>query len=140
MFRNGKMVLIFGLIVMLAFTLPSFAEEQCNEVYGKGNSVIRLATGSPGELGLVKVLAQEFEKNNAVRLCWRKAGSGASLKLLKAKEVDLVMVHAPAAEKQAVVEGWAVKRSLIGSNEFYLVGPKDDPAKISQAAGAADAY
>ena len=140
MFRNGKVAFICGLIVMLAFTFPSFAEEQCNEVYGKGNSVIRLATGSPGELGLVKVLAQEFEKNYAVRLCWRKAGSGASLKLLKAKEVDLVMVHAPAAEKQAVAEGWAVKRSLIGSNEFYLVGPKDDPAGISQAAGAADAY
>ena len=50
------------------------------------------------------------------------------------------MVHAPAAEKKAVAEGWAVKRSLIGSNEFYLVGPKDDPAKIFQAASAADAY
>ena len=46
MFRNGKVALICGLIVMLAFTFPSFAEEQCNEVYGKGNAVIRLATGS----------------------------------------------------------------------------------------------
>jgi tungstate transport system substrate-binding protein len=140
MFRNKKMALIGGLIVMLAFTFPSFAQENCNEVYGTGNSVIRLATGSPGELGLVKVLAQEFDQKYPVRLCWRKAGSGASLKLLKAKEVDLVMVHAPAAEKQAVAEGWAAKRSLIGSNEFYIVGPKDDPANISQAASAADAY
>jgi tungstate transport system substrate-binding protein len=140
MFRNRKTAFICGLIMMLAFTFPSLAAENCTEVYGSGNTVVGLATGSPGELGLVKVLAQEFDKEYPVRLCWRKAGSGASLKLLKAKDVDLVMVHAPAAEKQAVAEGWAVRRSLIGSNEFYIVGPKDDPAGISQAAGAAEAY
>jgi tungstate transport system substrate-binding protein len=59
---------------------------------------------------------------------------------LKNKKVDLVMVHAPAAEKKAVKEGWATKRTLIGSNEFYIVGPKDDPAKIAAAKTAADAY
>jgi tungstate transport system substrate-binding protein len=140
MFRNRKTAFIFGLILLLAFTFPSFAAENCTEVYGSGNTVVRLATGSPGELGLLKVLAREFDKENPIRLCWMKAGSGASLKLLKARKVDLVMVHAPAAEKQAVAEGWAVQRSLIGSNEFYIVGPKDDPAGISRAAGAAEAY
>ena len=57
-------------------------------------------------------------------LKWIKAGSGESLKLLKDKKVDMIMVHAPEAEKQAILEGWAAKRSLIGSNEFYIVGPK----------------
>jgi len=134
------MGLISGLIVFFLFTSPLFAEDKCTEVYGTGDAVVRLATGSPGELGLLEVLAQEFGQKNSVRLCWRKAGSGASLKMLKAKEVDIVMVHAPAAEKQAVEEGWAIKRSLIGSNEFYIVGPIDDPAGISKAASAADAY
>lgn len=50
------------------------------------------------------------------------------------------MVHASAAEKKAVQEGWAIKRTLIGSNEFYIVGPKDDPAGIAQARSAAEAY
>jgi tungstate transport system substrate-binding protein len=50
------------------------------------------------------------------------------------------MVHAPAAEKNAVKEGWAIKRALLGSNEFYIVGPKNDPAKIARAKSAADAY
>jgi len=49
-------------------------------------------------------------------MCWRKAGSGKSLKFLKNKDVDIVMVHAPAAEKKAVEDGWAIKRSLIGSD------------------------
>ena len=60
--------------------------------------------------------------------------------MLKAKKVDVVMVHAPAAEKKAVQEGWAIKRSLIGSNEFYIVGPKEDPAQIAEASSASDAY
>ena len=73
-------------------------------------------------------------------MCWVKAGSGKSLKLLRQKQVDAIMVHAPAAEKKAVTEGWAAKRSLIGSNEFYIVGPKNDPARITSAASAAEAY
>jgi len=52
----------------------------------------------------------------------------------------MVMVHAPAAEKRAVEEGWAAKRTLIGANEFYIVGPKNDPARIAQAERASDAY
>jgi tungstate transport system substrate-binding protein len=118
----------------------AFAQNDCTEIYGTGSTTIGLATGSPGELGLVGVIADEFNKTHNSRICWKKAGSGASLKLLKEKKVDLIMVHAPAAEKQAVKEGWAVKRHLIGSNEFYIVGPQTDPAGISKAENAADAY
>jgi len=98
-----------------------------------------LATGSPGELGLLKVLANEFNKSHNTRICWIKAGSGKSLALLKAKKVDVVLVHAPEAEKRAVNEGWATRRTLIGCNEFYI-GPKDDPARIASAKTAVEAY
>jgi tungstate transport system substrate-binding protein len=60
--------------------------------------------------------------------------------MLKEKKADVIMVHAPAAEKAAVEEGWAIRRTLIGSNEFYIVGPKDDPARIAEAKSAAEAY
>jgi hypothetical protein len=46
----------------------------------------------------------------------------------------------PEAEKKAVADGWATKRVLIGSNEFYIVGPPDDPAGIKKAKTAAEAY
>jgi hypothetical protein len=39
------------------------------------------------------------------------------------------MVHAPEAVNKALAEGWATDRTLIGSNEFYIVGPKSDPAR-----------
>jgi tungstate transport system substrate-binding protein len=116
------------------------ANEQCDAVYGTGPNRFSLATGSPGELGLLKALAEAFSKTANSAMCWRKAGSGDSLKLLKDKQVDMIMVHAPAAEKKAVEEGWATNRVLIGSNEFFIVGPPDDPARISEARSAAEAY
>jgi len=136
--RLKKIISISALI--LFFALPALAGQNCKATYGSGDIIFSLATGSPGELGLLKELAQVFNDAHGTRMCWVKAGSGKSLKLLKEKKVDMVMVHAPAAEKKAIAEGWAIKRTLIGSNEFYIVGPSDDPAKIASATSAADAY
>ena len=133
----GALMLTAGLLLL---TVPALAGGECKAVYGDGPGKLALATGSPGELGLVEALGKAFLPAQKATLCWRKAGSGASLKLLKGKKVDVVMVHAPAAEKTAVKEGWAVKRTLLGSNEFYLVGPESDPAGIGQAKTAAEAY
>ena len=131
---------LLTVMIVLAFYAQVGAWENCTAVYGSGEKGFSLATGSPGELGLLEVLADAFNKKHGTSLCWTKAGSGASLKLLKEKKADMVMVHAPAAEKAAVSDGWAIKRTLIGSNEFYIVGPKEDPAGIAQAATAHDAY
>jgi tungstate transport system substrate-binding protein len=109
-------------------------------IYGKGAKSFTLATGSPGELGLLQALGEAFDKKEGARLVWIKAGSGASLKLLKNAQVDMIMVHAPDAVNKAIAEGWAVNRTLIGSNEFYIVGPKNDPASIKISSSGADAY
>ncbi|MCX5873620.1 MAG: substrate-binding domain-containing protein [Deltaproteobacteria bacterium] len=131
------------LITFFLFALPVtnlLADTQCNGEYGEGPNKFSLATGSPGELNLLKALAEAFSAKNKAVLCWVKAGSGESLKLLKDKRVDMIMVHAPDAEKKAVQEGWAVNRILIGSNEFYIVGPPEDPAKIAEATSANDVF
>jgi len=133
----GNIILTVLLSVLL---LSSAAKSECKKKYGSGSKKIILATGSPGELGLLEALATAFNKKYDTSVCWQKAGSGKSLKLLKEKTADIVMVHAPAAEKKAVKERWAVKRTLIGSNEFYIVGPKNDPAGIAEAESASDAY
>jgi len=135
-----KKVLSILMMIMLVASVASAADTPCKGTYGNGNNVYKVATGSPGELGLLKVLAEAFNAKHDSTMCWVKAGSGKSLKLLKAGAVDACMVHAPAAEKQAVNDGWAVGRTLIGSNEFYIVGPANDPAGIAQAKDAADAY
>jgi len=130
------------LILLGAFILPValHAEEQSSETYGKGPNVFSLATGSPGELGLIRKLADDFTARTNTTLRWVKAGSGESFDLLRKKQVDMIMVHAPAAEKKALAEGWATQHTLIGSNEFFIVGPADDPAGIAAAKGVAEAY
>jgi tungstate transport system substrate-binding protein len=116
------------------------AQTGCTESYGKGRNMFSLATGSPGELGLLKALGEAFAKKHNATLCWVKAGTGESMQLLKDKKVDMIMVHAPVAEKKAVEDGWAIKRELIGSNEFYIVGPPEDPAGIQNVKTVAKAY
>jgi tungstate transport system substrate-binding protein len=130
---------LVSVLLVLTFVVFGHAGE-CKLTFGDGSPTVRLATGSPGELGLLKELAQAFNDRHKTSICWVKAGSGKSLKLLSKKDVEIVMVHAPAAEKNAVREGWAIKRTLIGSNEFYIVGPKNDPAGIAAARSASDAY
>ncbi len=132
---------ILALVVVLLFSIcNSNAQTNCTETYGSGPNRFSLATGSPGELGLLKAMGDTFAKKENATLCWVKAGTGESLKLLKEKKVDMIMVHAPDAEKKAVADGWAIRRHLIGSNEFYLVGPPDDPASISNAKTVVEAY
>jgi tungstate transport system substrate-binding protein len=137
---NFSKVIISAFVILAFLVSVSAAEQKCDAVYGTGLNKFSLATGSPGELGVLKVIAGEFANKNNASLCWVKAGSGASLKLLKDKKVDMIMVHAPAAEKKAIADGWAANRYLIGSNEFFIVGPASDPAGIAKAKNVADAY
>jgi tungstate transport system substrate-binding protein len=131
-----------AVLILILLGAAASAQEKLGGVYGSGPEVFTLATGSPGEVGLLKALGEAFsqEEGGKTSLHWIKAGSGESLNLLKAKKADLVMVHAPQAEKQAVEAGWATKRTLIGSNEFFIVGPANDPARIKEAKSAIDAY
>ena len=138
--RTKNLLSLFAVIALVMWGTSCYAGEQPAAVYGSGANQFSLATGSPGELGLLKDLAEAFGKQDNAKMTWFKAGSGESLKLLKDKKVDMIMVHAPVAEKQAVQDGWAIKRSLIGSNEFFIVGPAHDPAKIAEAKRAMDAY
>jgi tungstate transport system substrate-binding protein len=131
-----SLLTIVGINTSMAQTPPLKPEA----TYGMGAKSFTLATGSPGELGLLKLLGEAFDKKEGARLVWIKAGSGASLNLLKSQQVDMIMVHAPAAVNKAIADGWATNRTLIGSNEFYIVGPKNDPANIKTATSGADAY
>jgi tungstate transport system substrate-binding protein len=76
-------------ILVLTCAVFSHAGE-CKLTFGDGSPTFRLATGSPGELGLLKELAQAFNDVHKTSICWVKAGSGKSLKLLNQKDVERV--------------------------------------------------
>jgi len=138
--KASIVILAIFLASLFVFPQVGLAQKKYDAPYGTAGPSITVATGSPGALGLLKALAEPFCQTKQCRINWIKRGSGASLKALKAAQADVVMVHAPVAEKRAVGEGWATMRTLLGSNEFYIVGPQDDPAGIGKAKSAQEAF
>ena len=93
--------------------------------------ILKLATTtSTDNTGLLDYLAPEFQKNAGIELKWIATGTGKALKLGENCDVDILMVHAPAAEKQFVDNGFGADRHKIMYNDFVIIGPENDPAKI----------
>ena len=72
---SKKCKLIVILVLCLLVSLPVLANEKCKAVYGTGSHTFSLATGSPGELGMLKALTDVFNSKYETSMCWRKAGS-----------------------------------------------------------------
>lgn len=108
---------------------------------GSGNrQVIRLATTTSTEdSGLLERLLPLFEQWWGAPVHVIAVGTGRALNLGRNGDVDAVLVHDPAAEEAFVAEGYGINRRLVMYNDFLLLGPKDDPAKIGQASGPPDA-
>lgn len=66
--------LLGAVIFTFVFALNAHATDNCKTVYGNGKDRVVLATGSPGELGLLENLAQAFNSSNDTSMCWQKAG------------------------------------------------------------------
>ncbi|MCK6264973.1 substrate-binding domain-containing protein [Vibrio sp. ZSDE26] len=95
---------------------------------------IRLATTtSTYHSGLLNHLLPKFEKDTGYKVDVIAAGTGKSLKMGENGDVDLVMTHAPKAEASFVDQGFGVLPRQLMYNDFVIVGPSADPAKIQQA-------
>ena len=92
---------------------------------------IRMATTtSTDNSGLLEVILPPFEKMYGVTVDIIAVGTGKAIKLGESGNVDLILVHAPAAEERFVGEGYGVNRRAVMHNDFILLGPESDPAKI----------
>lgn len=93
--------------------------------------VLRMATTtSTDNTGLLDYLAPKFKANSGIELQWVSVGTGKALELGKNCDVDVLLVHAPAAEKQYVADGFGVDRRQVMYNDFIVIGPENDPAAI----------
>lgn len=99
------------------------------------------STTSTQDSGLFDVLIPAFERDNpGYKVKVVAVGSGEALKLGEKKDADVLLVHSPAAEKSFVASGFADARFDVMYNDFVIVGPKDDPAKIAGDTSAASAF
>lgn len=95
-----------------------------------GEVLMMATTTSTDDTGLLPVLQEAFKKDTGIELKWVAVGTGKALEHGKNCDVDVLLVHAPAAEKKFVEEGSGTKRAEVMFNDFIIVGPAEDPAKI----------
>jgi len=96
---------------------------------GSGQLMMATTT-STDNTGLLDDLIPEFIKDTGIEMKWVATGTGKALKLGQNCDVDVLMVHAPPAEKKYVENGFGVDRREIMYNDFVVIGPPSDPAGI----------
>jgi tungstate transport system substrate-binding protein len=104
-----------------------------------GSPVILATTTSTQDSGLLDVLVPLFERDSGLTVKTIAVGTGQSLALAARGEADVVLVHAPELEKKYVSEGKLLNRRLVMYNDFVIIGPAEDPARIKNETSAAQA-
>ena len=88
------------------------------------------STTSTEQSGLFRHLLPTFEKKTGIQVRVVALGTGQALDVARRGDADVVFVHARSAEEKFIAEGYGVKRLPVMYNDFVLIGPKSDPAKI----------
>jgi tungstate transport system substrate-binding protein len=121
--RFCVILLLVGLLVM---TDSGAARAQAPA----SRTLILSTTTSTQDSGLLDVLVPMFEHKTGYTVKTISVGTGQALALAARGEADVTLAHAPALEKKYVAEGKMLNRRLVMYNDFVLIGPEADPAKI----------
>jgi tungstate transport system substrate-binding protein len=122
----------FLLLLILLMFIPSVVSAETR---------IRCAsTTSTQNSGLFDYILPIFEKKTGIKIDVVAVGTGAALEIGKRGDADFVFVHAKELELKAVEEGYFVNRHDVMYNDFVIIGPDNDPAKIKGIKSAADAF
>jgi tungstate transport system substrate-binding protein len=113
-------------ILVLALMLPAAVLAQAPGA----RTLILSTTTSTQDSGLLDVLVPLFEKQTGYSVKTISVGTGQALALAARGEADVTLAHAPVLEKKYVTEGKMHSRRLVMYNDFLLIGPEADPAKV----------
>ena len=101
--------------------------------------VILSTTTSTQDSGLLDQLLPLFEQQTGYRVKPIAVGSGQAMAMGERGEADVLLVHAPDSEKRFMAAGHGDERFLVMHNDFVIVGPAEDPARIKGGRSATDA-
>ena len=93
-------------------------------------NLILATTTSTQDSGLLDVLIPMFQDQTGYTVQTVAVGSGQAMEMGQQGNADVLLVHSPAAEEQFMDDGWGKDRELVMHNDFVIVGPAEDPAKI----------
>ena len=120
-----KRNIIFKILFLLAVSMILISSVYANPVH------LKFATTTSTEnSGLLGVLLPPFEEKFKIKVDVIAVGTGKALKLGENGDVDIVLVHARAAEDKFIEEGYGVNRRDVMFNDFIILGPSNDRAEI----------
>ena len=131
---SARNILLFAATLIAAVSAPPRSAAQ-----GDRSPVILSTTTSTQDSGLLDVLVPMFERQAGSTVKTISVGTGQALALAARGEADVVLVHAPALERKYVADGKLRNRRLVMYNDFVIIGPESDPAKIKGMTSAAQA-
>ena len=112
---------ISAMVVILMNSSQAFAQEK---------SIVVSSTTSTEQSGLFEFMLPIFKMKTGINVKVVAVGTGQALDIGRRGDADVVFVHDKPAEEKFVEEGFATKRNEVMYNDFVLIGPKSDPAKI----------
>lgn len=119
-----RKVLVAGLMGCLMMLMLSGVSMGTEKV------LMMATTTSTDNTGLLDYLEPSFKEATGIELRWTAVGTGKALKMGENCDVDVLLVHAPSAEKKFVAAGFGVQRREIMYNDFVIIGPAADPGDI----------
>lgn len=122
--------LILGVLLLSVCSVQAIAQERLK----------MSTTTSTDNSGLLKYLHQHFNSETGIEVAVIAVGTGKALKLGANGDVDIALVHAPDAELEYMEKGAFSIRKPVMFNDFVIVGPEPDPAGITDADTAAEAF
>jgi tungstate transport system substrate-binding protein len=125
---SGLLVLIIASLAIGAAPLNAQTRIRCASTTSTQNS------------GLFDYILPLFEKKTGIKVDVVAVGTGASIEIGKRGDADVVFVHAKELELKAVSEGYFVNRQEVMYNDFVIIGPPNDPAKIKGTKLAGEAF
>ncbi|ACN14866.1 predicted ABC-type molybdate/tungstate transporter, periplasmic substrate binding protein [Desulforapulum autotrophicum HRM2] len=113
------------LILLMMITIIPLSAATAQE-----KKLMMATTTSTDNTGLLDYLMPLFSKDTNIEIKWTATGTGKALKLGERCDVDVLLVHAPAAEKRYIDAGFGKDRREIMYNDFVIIGPAADPAQV----------
>ena len=119
----------FFALRLLAITVSAFSL-LASPSYAQDNSIVVSSTTSTEQSGLFGFILPIFKMKTGINVKVVAVGTGQALDIGRRGDADVVFVHDKPAEEIFVQEGYSTKRNEVMYNDFVLIGPKSDPAKV----------
>ena len=100
-------------------------------VHAQEKFIVVASTTSTEQSGLFGHLLPIFEKDTGIKVRVVALGTGQALDMARRGDADVAFVHDTAAEEKFIADGSGVKRFPVMYNDFVLIGPRSDPARIA---------